>query len=392
MLLLPTPTSLAYRVLPYGIPVVRQEFLDRTGIFKSTLDRNATPGDPGLFGPRSATWELTGHVSIALAGVRAALLQALSVSIPTATHSTGAFYEDFLGRVERTGAFVQAQNLGSMNEVYRTARRVRAMHRVVKGEWKDGTEYDATDPHQTAWVSMTLTDSILVMYERFGRGPVPQHKADEFVRQQSIHDALLDHRVNLDEVFNDPDQRRALQAGTLPLPLIEEGELPTTREQLAVYMQRFTPELSLSRLTRALIDAAVTLDTMPDEWHDLIAPGSSRLQERLASEAVQLPLALLQAIVGELPSLRIAKARVRAGAPQAVAAKRFEDGSLVLSKRRRTGVGRSGHGPANRPVLLVRGHDEGVSFYAVEGNHRPALLAGAFAVHMADQRPVAVTR
>ncbi|MCB0974516.1 MAG: DUF2236 domain-containing protein [Actinobacteria bacterium] len=339
MLLLPTPTSLAYRVLPYGIPVVRQEFLDRTGIFKSTLDRNATPGDPGLFGPRSATWELTGHVSIALAGVRAALLQALSVSIPTATHSTGAFYEDFLGRVERTGAFVQAQNLGSMNEVYRTARRVRAMHRVVKGEWKDGTEYDATDPHQTAWVSMTLTDSILVMYERFGRGPVPQHKADEFVRQQSIHDALLDHRVNLDEVFNDPDQRRALQAGTLPLPLIEEGELPTTREQLAVYMQRFTPELSLSRLTRALIDAAVTLDTMPeaarqmarvfvlatlstmpDEWHDLIAPGSSRLQERLASEAVQLPLALLQAIVGELPSLRIAKARVRAGAPQAVAA------------------------------------------------------------------------
>ena len=339
MMLLPTPTSVAYRVFPHGIPGVREEFLHRTGIFRSTLDRDAQPGDPGLFGPDSATWALTGHVSIALAGVRAALLQALSVPIPTATHSTGAFYEDFLGRVERTGAFVQAQNLGSMDEVYKTARRVRAMHRVVKGEGKDGTKFDATNPHQTAWVSMTLTDSILVMYERFGRGPVPQHKADEFVRQQSIHDALLDHCVNLDDVFNDPDQRRALQAGTLPLPLIEEGELPTTREQLAVYMQRFTPELSLSKLTRALIDAAVTLDTMPeaarqvarvfvlatlstmpDEWHDLVAPGSNRIQERLSAEAVQVPLALLQAVVGELPSLRTAKHRVRAASVQPVAA------------------------------------------------------------------------
>lgn len=48
------------------------------------------------------------------------------------------------------------------------------------------------------------------------------------MKEQSTHGSLLDPRVDLDAVFDDPDQRAALQAGELPLPLIEEGELPTT--------------------------------------------------------------------------------------------------------------------------------------------------------------------
>src|SRR5690606_35084130 len=99
------------------------------------------------------TWRLVGQPVMAVAGLRAALLQSLSAPIPTATDSTGSFYTDFAGRVQRTGEFVQAQNLGSMDEVYRTARRVRAMHRVVKGTARDGLEFDAGDPHQQAWVS-----------------------------------------------------------------------------------------------------------------------------------------------------------------------------------------------------------------------------------------------
>jgi hypothetical protein len=328
-----TPNAVVARTLPGGIPPLRDEVLHRTGLFASTLDPDATPGDPGLFGPASATWALVGEPAMALAGLRAALLQALSVPIPTATHSTGRFYDDFLGRVGRTGAFVAAQNLGSMDEVHRAARRVRAMHRTVSGVGADGTEFDATDPHQTAWVSMTLTESILVMSERFGRGPVRREQADAFVREQSTHAALLDHRVDLDEVFADPDRRAALQAGSLSLPLIEEGELPTTRAGLRSLMQGWTDELSLSRLTRRLLDDTValngvdertrgmarpfilaTLSTMPDAWHDLVAPGSNRIAEHLAAEAVQYPVALLQAVYGELPSVRVARARVAAGA------------------------------------------------------------------------------
>lgn len=330
---LPTPNAIAMRLAPHGIEPLRHELLQRTGAFRSSLDPDATPGDPGLFGPDSVTWSVVGDVSQALAGLRAALLQTLSVPIPTATHSTGMFYDDFLGRVGRTGAFVQAQNLGSMHEVQRSARRVRAMHRVVRGLGADGTEFDATDPHQTAWVSMTLTESFLVMIERFGRGPLRGAAADEFVRQQSTHAALLDQRVDLDSIFADPDQRAALQAGELPLPLIEEGELPTSWRQLRDLMDAWTDELSVSRLTRRLLDATVglegadervrrvaqpfmlaTLSTMPDEWHDLVAPGSNRVVEQLCAEAVQYPLAAVQAAIGEVPAVRAARSRVAAGA------------------------------------------------------------------------------
>ncbi|UDY35089.1 oxygenase MpaB family protein [Dermatobacter hominis] len=330
--MLPTPNAVVTWALPQGIPLLRDGFLDRTGLFASSLDPDAEAGDPGLFGPDSITWSLVGQASQALAGLRAALLQTLSVPIPTATDSTGKFYEDFLGRVGRTGAFVQAQNLGSMDEVRRSARRVRAMHRTVRGTGRDGTRFDATDTHQTAWVSMTLTDSFLVMTERFGRGRLRREDADAFVKEQSTHAALLDQRVDLDEVFADPDQRAALRAGTLPLPLIDEGELPTTLDGLRSTMAAWTAELSVSRLTRALLDATVQLDgvgepargiarpfmlatlaTMPDEWHDLVAPGSNRHAERLAAEAVQYPLALLQAVLGELPAVAAARARVAAG-------------------------------------------------------------------------------
>lgn len=331
MLLVPTPSVLAARVLPRGIPGVREHMLARTTLFDSALDPDATAGDPGLFGPGSPTWRVVGQPSQLLAGLRAALLQALSAPVPTATDSTGAFYEDFGGRVARTGAFVQKQNLGSMGEVFASARRVRAMHRTVRGTAKDGLDFDANDAHQQAWVSMTLTDSILVMADRYGHG-VRGADADRFVREQSTHGALLDPRVDLDAVFGDPDRRAALQRGELPLPQIEDGELPTSVAQLRSLMDGWTDELFVTDLTRKLLDATVqltqlsprlravvrpfmlaTLATIPDEWHELLAPGERRIEEYAAAQAVQTPMALLRLLFGESASLDAANARVRRG-------------------------------------------------------------------------------
>lgn len=338
MMLIPTPAAIVARAFPGGLPIVRDQVHARLGLVDSALDPDATPGDPGLFGPGSPTWELVGQPARLLAGARAALLQTLSPSIPTATDHTGAFSRDFTGRVARTGAFVQRQNLGSMDEVFSSARRVRAMHRMVKGTAADGVEFDAGDPHQMAWVSMTLTDSFLVMSERYGTGRLPRARADQFVKEQSTHGALLDRRVDLRKVFEDPEQRAALQAGELPLPLIEEGELPTTVDALRERMQAWTPELHTTALTRRLIDATVklteipgpqrtairpfvlaTLATIPDEWHALLAPDQSRIEEHIAAQAVQTPLALLQVLFGPSRAVDVARARVARGAEQAAA-------------------------------------------------------------------------
>jgi hypothetical protein len=331
MRVIPTPTVFAARALPGGIPIVRQHLRAWTGLSHCALDPDATPGDPGLFGPGSATWEVVSQPAQALAGLRAALLQALSAPIVTATNATGAFANDFAGRVARTGAFVQRQNLGSLDEVYRSARKIRAMHRVVTGIGPNDVRYDASDPHQQAWVSMTLTDSFLVMVERYGSGPLSNRRANEFVAEQSTHGALLDPRVDLDEIFTDPDQRTALQEGRLPLPLIVEGELPTTVAGLRERMRTWTGELQITEHTRRLLDAAVrltglpagqraairplvlaTLATVPDGLHDLLAPHSNRLEEQVAAQAMQTPLALFSLLLGPSPALAVAHARVAA--------------------------------------------------------------------------------
>ena len=328
-LLIPTPATLVARAVPGGIPGLREQMHARTGLFTSALDPHASPGDPGLFGPGSPTWEIVGQPSQLLAGLRAALLQALSAPILTATDHTGAFASDFAGRVARTGAYVQRQNLGSMDEVHRSARKVRAMHRIVKGTARDGLAFDANDPHQQAWVSMTLTDSYLVMAERYGATRLGPDRADRFVREQSTHGALLDPRVDLDALFADPDRRAALQAGEHPLPLIEEGELPTTVAGLRDRMQAWTGELFVTPHTRRLLDATIdleglppaaraavrpfllaTLATIPDEWHDLLAPGRNRLEEHLAAQVVQTPLSMHQVLVGRSPAVDVAHARV----------------------------------------------------------------------------------
>lgn len=329
MLLIPTPATIAARAFPGGLPVLRGVVRARTGRETSAIDPDASPGDPGLFGPDSPTWELVGQPVQPLAGLRAALLQGLSAPILSAIDWTGTFADDFAGRVARTGAFVQQQNLGSMEEVHRSARRVRAMHRTVRGTAADGTAFDAGDPHQQAWVSMTLTDSIMVIAERYGRGRLSPERADRFVREQSTHGALLDPRVDLDDIFADPGRRAALQAGELPLPLIEEGELPTTVAELRDLMRGWTTELAVTDRTRRLLDATVrlsgvpqpqrsvlrpfvlaTLATIPDRWHDLLAPHQDRLEEHLAAQVVQTPLAMLTLLFGHSTAVDVAHGRV----------------------------------------------------------------------------------
>src|SRR3546814_15352631 len=107
MMLIPTPATIAARVLPGGLPLVRGQMHSRTGLFASALEPDATPGDPGLFGPGSPTWELVGQPSQLLAGLRAALLPALSAPIPTPTVHTGSLPKDIVARVPPPARFVQ---------------------------------------------------------------------------------------------------------------------------------------------------------------------------------------------------------------------------------------------------------------------------------------------
>jgi uncharacterized protein (DUF2236 family) len=113
---------------------------------------------------------------VGLSGPRALLMQAAH---PVAfagffahTGSLDAPYE----RLERTARVLNLIGFGDKAQAEKATRRVRAVHRRVRGELREpagrfpaGTPYAADDPALLLWILATLVDSALVVYERYVR-------------------------------------------------------------------------------------------------------------------------------------------------------------------------------------------------------------------------------
>jgi uncharacterized protein (DUF2236 family) len=115
------------------------------------------------------------HV-MALAGPRALLMQAAHpVAFAGFFAHTGALDEPY-ERLNRTARIVELVVYGPREQAERATRRVRAMHRRVRGELSEpagrfpaGTPYSADDPVLLLWILATLVDSGLTVYERYVR-------------------------------------------------------------------------------------------------------------------------------------------------------------------------------------------------------------------------------
>jgi uncharacterized protein (DUF2236 family) len=150
------------------------------------------PGDPGLFGPDSISWEIMGDVSGFIGGIRALLIQAAHPEVVAGVADHSHYREDPLGRLSRTSAYVTATSYGAMPEVEQAVRIVRAAHRRVQGTSHRGIPYRADDPPLAAWVHNSLTDSFLVCNQIYGARPLTAEEADRFVREQASIGRLLD--------------------------------------------------------------------------------------------------------------------------------------------------------------------------------------------------------
>ena len=251
----PTPLRLLTRLAPSGIPVLRSAIRAGLGhVFgPPPFDPAAAPGDPGLFGPGSASWRVVAEPAAIIGGIRALLIQLLHplAVAGVADHST--FRDDPMGRLHRTSAYVTVTTFGSTPEALSVARRVRGAHRPVSGATPDGRPYRAGDPDLLAVVSVALTASFLVTDRFYAPHPVGTDIADAFVAEQSRAAALLDPRVDLDLLAADESARRMFRDGTLALPMIDQGALPTNVAELDEAVHRIRREHAVTNQTRDLL-------------------------------------------------------------------------------------------------------------------------------------------
>ena len=272
-----------------------------TGLFShgpqpmaSTLDH---PGDPGLLGPDSVSWEVIGDATAFVGGIRALLVQTAHPEVMAGVDQHSAYRTDPLGRLSRTSLYVTETTYGAMPEVEAAVATVRRAHAPVRGTSERHRPYSAGRPEMAAWVHNVLTDSFLAAFQSFGPRTLSREEADQFVEEQSRIGALL---------------------GADPMPTTAAGlagwiaghpELARSEAQGRAIDFLRSPPLSLPVRAgyRLLLEAAVA--TIPGPLADLVGVEPSDRGRRAGAASVSA----LRWALGSSPSWHLAL--VRAGAP-----------------------------------------------------------------------------
>jgi uncharacterized protein (DUF2236 family) len=127
---------------------------------------------------------------VALSGPRALLMQAAHpVAFAGFFAHTGALDEPY-ERLARTAAVMDTIGFGSRAAADRATRRVRAMHRRVRGVTPDGIPYAADDPDLLLWILACLVDSALVVYQKYVRS-LSRDERDAYWRDYRVIGGLF---------------------------------------------------------------------------------------------------------------------------------------------------------------------------------------------------------
>jgi uncharacterized protein (DUF2236 family) len=269
-------------------PIARSLAADRLP-FEQYTD---PPGDPGLFGPGSATWRVHADPSMLVGGLAALLLQTLHPLAMAGVEDHSNYRDDPLGRLSRTGSFVTGTTYGSTEAAERLIKLVRGIHRRVRGAAPDGRPYSADDPELIIWIHATEVRSFLRAHQRFVPFPVRGDQADRYVHEM----AVIAERLGADPA-RVPRSRVALRAYFRDMqPELAVGDQARAAVRFLTTPLRASPPVPLvTGAHQVVIQAAIGL--LPDWARDML-----RLrQPSLVEMAVVRP-----ATLGLLGTLRLA--------------------------------------------------------------------------------------
>jgi uncharacterized protein (DUF2236 family) len=150
-----------------------------------------TPGDAGLFGPDSVSWQVLREASVVAGGVRALLMHAAHPLVVAGARQTGMYERDPWRRLERTLRQTFTVVFGTRAEALAASRRIDDVHGAIRGiDEVTGLSYDARDPDLLLWVHACLIDSFLTL-ERQTVGRLDDAGRQRFHQEQMTGVALL---------------------------------------------------------------------------------------------------------------------------------------------------------------------------------------------------------
>jgi uncharacterized protein (DUF2236 family) len=189
------------------------------------LDYDHPHGDPGLFGPDSATWRVHSDFPGMLAGGLAALtLQALHPRALAGVWDHSNFRGDLLGRLRRTTAFVGGTTYAGRAQTETLIAHVRQIHDHITGHDEDGRPYSANEPHLLTWVHMSEAYCFLQGYRRYSHVALPRGAADRYY-----------------------DEVRQIAE------LLGARDVPASEREVLEYFRQVRPELALTQRSKIVL-------------------------------------------------------------------------------------------------------------------------------------------
>ncbi|MFZ0044142.1 MAG: oxygenase MpaB family protein [Solirubrobacteraceae bacterium] len=251
--------------------------------------RPSTAAEPGYFDNDSVIRRVMGERALALSGPRALLMQAAHPLAVAGLLAHSDALEDPYVRLARTAEVMNTITFGRRQEADRMTRRVRAMHRSVRGRLPEavgiypaGAPYRADDPKLLMWILYSLVDSAMVVYSTYvGTLSTPDRAA-----------LWQDYRV-IGDLFG-----------------LKDAEMPATLSELEAYGRRMLSgdELQVGDWARRRAREIVLEPPVPTLTRPLVETVNfitiALLPDRIRSQYGFLPL----------PPAAVRKAMVRAGA------------------------------------------------------------------------------
>ncbi|MER5910684.1 oxygenase MpaB family protein [Streptomyces sp. NPDC001982] len=212
-----------------------------------------TDADPGLFGPRSVTWQMHGDPMMWVAGIRALYLQALHPRAVRGVMQNSDFRRDAWGRLMRTAHFVGTTTYGTTEAAERAGARVRKIHRMLSATDPDTGEcYSVDEPELLLWVHCAEIDSYLHVLRRSGFR-LTDAQADRYIAE---------HRESARLVGLDPDA------------------VPVNQAEMAAYFAKVRPQLTAGAEAHAVDDFLLRPPA-----HPLLVPARELLWRHVAQLA-----------------------------------------------------------------------------------------------------------
>lgn len=252
----------------------------RTLVGSGEMDLTRPPGDPGLFGPDSATWAVHGDfTSMMIGGVCSLMVQMLHPAALAGVWDHSDFRRDVTGRLKRTAQFISITTYGSTAAAEAIIARVRRIHDRVGGTLPDGSPYAAGDPALLAWVHAAEVDSFLRAHLRYRDPAMPVARQDAYVAEMAVVAAKLG-------APDAPRTRAALTAYLAAMrPALRADE--RTRAVAGRLMRQPSPSLLNAPVNAVMMQAGV--DLMP-RWaarmHGFDLPAAGRPAIRLGAQGV----------------------------------------------------------------------------------------------------------